>query len=116
MVTRTAEQQLAAAVGEGQLSDGGEAASQGSAQVTGVAQRPHREAVQVNGLHQVRQQRPLQAHHAPPVQTQHTGEKLQRNRCNQVRERERNTHTHFAILSVQDMETRGFRGDAPPHF
>ena len=49
--------------------DGGEAACHGPAQVTRVAQRPHRQAVQVNRLQQVGQERPLQAHNAPPVET-----------------------------------------------
>lgn len=50
--------------------DGREAACHGSAQVTRVTERPHRQAVQVHRLHQVRQERPLEAHHAPPVGTQ----------------------------------------------
>lgn len=46
--------------------DGREAASHGPAQVSCVAERPHRQAVQVNRLYQVRQQRPLEAQHGPP--------------------------------------------------
>ena len=65
----TAEQRLAAAVGEGQVLDGGEAPCQGSAQVTRVAQRPHSQAVQVDRLHQVGQERPLESDDAPPVDT-----------------------------------------------
>lgn len=66
----TAEQQLLPAVRERQVLDGREAACHGSAQVTRVAERPHRQAVQVHRLHQVRQERPLEAHNAPPVGTQ----------------------------------------------
>lgn len=42
--------------------------SHGPTQVSRVAERPHRQAVQVDRLYQVRQQRPLEAQHAPPVQ------------------------------------------------
>lgn len=65
----TAEQQLPSPVGEGQMFDGRKAAGHGSAQVTCVAQRPHCQAVQVNWLHHVGQEGPLQAHNAPPVET-----------------------------------------------
>lgn len=65
---RTAEQQLLSSVRERQVLDGCEAASHGSAQVTRVAQRPNRQAVQVNRLQQVGQERPLQAHNAPPAE------------------------------------------------
>lgn len=72
----TAEQQLLSSVREGQALDGREAACQGPAQVTRVAERAHRQAVQVNGLHQVRQESPLEAHNAPPVETNNTTEYL----------------------------------------
>lgn len=62
----TAEQQLLPSVWEELLPDGGQAAGQGPAQVARVAERPHRQAVQVHRLHQVGQERPLQADYAPP--------------------------------------------------
>lgn len=63
----TAKQQLLPSVRERQVLDGRQAASHGSTQVSRVAECPHRQAVQVNRLHQVRQQCPLEAQHAPPV-------------------------------------------------
>lgn len=66
----TAEQQLLPSVREGQVPDGCEAASHGPAQVTRVAERPHRQAVQVKRLHQVRQEGPLETHRTPPVDQQ----------------------------------------------
>lgn len=65
----TAKQQLLSSVGWGQVFNGRQAACHDSTQVTRVAQRSHRQAAQVNGPHQVRQQSPLKAHNAPPVRT-----------------------------------------------
>lgn len=63
----TAKQQLLPSVRGRQALDRRQATSHGSTQVSRVAECPHRQAVQVNRLHQVRQQCPLEAQHAPPV-------------------------------------------------
>lgn len=85
----TAEQQLLASVREGQVLDGRDAASHGPAQVSCVTERPHRQAVQVNWLYQVRQQRPLEAQHGPPGQknTFSNSEGAQRNGVRSTRDK-----------------------------
>lgn len=58
------------------MPDGGQAVAHGSAQMTRVAEGPHRQAPQVHRLEQVGQQRPLQADHAPPVTPAAVGEEI----------------------------------------
>lgn len=64
--SRTAEQGLVASVGGGQRAETLLPLVQDSAQVTRVAQAAHCHAVQVNRLHEVTEQRPLQAQDVPP--------------------------------------------------
>lgn len=65
----TAEEQLLPSVEGRQVLDPSQTAGHGSAQVTRVAQPAHCQAVQVNGLHQVRKERPLEASHTPSIKT-----------------------------------------------
>lgn len=77
----TAEQQLLPPVWEQLTPDLGQAPGQGSAQVARVAEGPHRQAVQVHRLNQVRQERPLQADHAPPVAVCEENERIKVRVC-----------------------------------
>lgn len=104
----TAEQQLLPSVWQQRLPDRGQATGHGSAQVTRVAEGPHRQAVQVHRLNQVGKERPLQANHAPPVRQ--TGQCSLRGFWRTVNLAGSTTFTHFASLSVQDMVTRGGPG------
>lgn len=79
----TAQQQPLASVWKQLMPDGGQASAHGSAQVTRVAEGPHRQALQVHRLDQVGQERPLQAKHAPPrTQTDLSERSLGRNSTN----------------------------------
>lgn len=62
---RTAEQGLIASVRGGQWTQALQPLVQNSTQMAGVAKAADGDAVQVNGLHKVAQQRPLQAQDVP---------------------------------------------------
>lgn len=70
---RTAEQGLVASVGGGQRAQTLQPLAQNSAQVAGVAKAADGDAVQVHGLHEVAQQRALQAQDVPSAETRVRG-------------------------------------------
>lgn len=87
--SRTTEQGLVASVGGGQRAEPFLPLVQNSAQMARVAQAADGHAVKVHRLHEVAEQRPLQAQDVPSEGREERGRWMWRERCKRREKRER---------------------------